>query len=315
MSGTRWLVKKAARHGMALGSLATGSLLARAALAQRPRVRALTYHRIADEPRDPFCVAPEAFEAQMRELAERRLAISLDRLRRFVAGEELLPDGACVVTIDDGCASTLTEALPVLRRWGVPAVAFVTASLVGSAVRYPEPYMGWDELAALLDSGLFAIGSHAHTHRSLGALDPAHVRDEAARSKAILEDALGIEITSFAYPFGMRADFSAATDRALADAGYAIAFNSMHGTIRAGDDPISLPRVKVEGGEPLWMFELLRAGAMDPWRAVDAALPVVSRGRTAPPAPIPIDPPRAPEPPLQARSDHDRSAALEHGSG
>lgn len=289
-------MKKAARHSVAIASVASGSLLARASLASAPRVRALTYHRFAEVPRDAFCVAPETFEAQMRDLAERRLAVSLDRVRRFLAGREELPDGACLVTIDDGCSSTITEALPVLRRWGVPAVAFVSAALVGSGVRYPEPYMGWDELRALLDSGLFAIGSHAYTHRSLGFLAQGEALDEAKRSKERLEDRLGVEVASFAYPFGTRADYSDGTDRALAEAGYSIAFNSMHGTIGAGDDPISLPRVKVEGGEPLWMFKLLRCGAMDAWRAVDATLSRLQRVRTETTADTPgvdIDAPAA----------------------
>ncbi len=278
MSTARWLVKKAARHAMAIGSLATGSLLARG-LSRRPRVRALTYHRVASVPRDAFCIPPEQFEAQMRHLAERRLAVSLERVLRFVAGEETLPDGACLVTIDDGLESTLTEALPVLRRWGIPAVAFVSAGLVGSSVRYPEPYMGWDELRALLGSGLFTIGSHAYTHRSLGLIAPEDAFCEARRSRELLEDRLGVPIQAFAYPFGTRADFSEQTDRALADAGYSIAFNSMHGTIRPGADPISLPRVKVESGEALWMFALLVRGAMDPWRAVDLSLSSLQRRR------------------------------------
>lgn len=278
MSSARWVVKKAARHAMAIGSLASGSLLARS-LSGRPRVRALTYHRVADVPRDAFCVPPEVFEAQMRHLAERRLAVSLERVLRFVAGEETLPDGACLVTIDDGLESTLTEALPVLRRWGIPAVAFVSAGLVGSNVRYPEPYMGWDELRALRDSGLFTIGSHAYSHRSLGLIAREDAVSEARRSRELLEDGLGVPIEAFAYPFGTRADFSEDTERVLADAGYSIAFNSMHGTIREGADPISLPRVKVESGEALWMFALLVRGAMDPWRAVDLTLHRLQRQR------------------------------------
>jgi peptidoglycan/xylan/chitin deacetylase (PgdA/CDA1 family) len=268
----RWLAKKAARHGMALGSFATGSLAARSMLGRRPRVRALTYHRIANQDRDAFCVLPEVFEAQMRYLAENRLAVSLERVQRFVSGHERLPDGACLVTIDDGLISTLSEALPVLRRWGIPAVAYVTAGLVDSDVRFPEPYMNWSELRELAASGLVEIGSHAFTHRSLGMLDPAGAHREARASKERLEEMLGVPVRSFAYPFGTRNDFNPFTERALAEAGYTLAFNSMHGTIKPGMDPISLPRVKVEGGEALWMFRLLSHGAMDPWRAVDQTL-------------------------------------------
>jgi peptidoglycan/xylan/chitin deacetylase (PgdA/CDA1 family) len=264
---------------MVLGSWASGSLRVRALVTREPRVRVLTYHRFGSDREDPFCVHPAAFDTQMRFLAERRLAISLGQLQRFVGGREELPDGACLVTIDDGLMSTFTEALPVLAHHGVPAVTFICAGLVGADARYPEPYMGRTELRALLASGSFHIGSHAFVHRSLRTLSRVEALEEARSSKARLEDHFGVPVTSFAYPFGTFSDFDAITDRAVAEAGYEIAFNSMHGAIRRGADPISLPRIKVEGGEPLWLFRLLCRGAMDPWRAIDRTLYPLQRDR------------------------------------
>ncbi|MCA9535741.1 MAG: polysaccharide deacetylase family protein [Myxococcales bacterium] len=281
----RWVVKKAARAGVTLGSALSGSVLLRSALAGGACVRALTYHRVADDsPEDPFCVTRDAFDAQMRLLAEEGRAVSLAQVQRFVAdapGErEALPKDACLVTIDDGCLSTLTEVLPTLRRWNVPAVVFVSSALIGAEYEgLPERYVTWDELRELDASPLVTIGSHAHTHRSLGLMAPAEAKDEARRSRETLEAQLGHEVRCFAYPFGTRADFNRVTDRALADAGYHIAFNSMHGAIRAGADPISLPRVKVEGGEPLALFRLQSRGAMDAWRVVDTNLHRLQRVR------------------------------------
>lgn len=243
-------------------------------------VRALTYHRVGDVPKDAFCVNREDFEQQMRRLAETSRAVSQDEVEAFVAGKYQVAPGACLVTLDDGNISNLTEALPILERYQVPAVCFVTPSLVGADFDgLPERYMDWDELRALDASPLITIGSHAYTHRSLGLMPIAEAQDEARRSKDELEDGLGHEVRSFAYPFGTRSDYSSATDRALADAGYTIAFNSMHGAIKAGADPISLPRVKVEGAEGLWMFERVATGAMDAWRIVDQNLYRLQRVR------------------------------------
>ncbi|MGF1469602.1 MAG: polysaccharide deacetylase family protein [Sandaracinaceae bacterium] len=285
MSTARWYIKKAARAGVALGTWASGSLraerLVRATLRGAPRVRVLTYHRVGEASRDAFCVSREDFDAQMRTLSEQRLAVSLDDVHAFVAGQRTLPDGACLVTLDDGCLSTLTEALPILERWSVPAVAYVSAGLIG--IRHeslPERFLDWDEVRALAKSAVMTVGSHSHTHRSLGLMDPAEARDEAQRSKDTLEAELGEPVVTFAYPFGTYSDFSPVTERALADAGYTICFNSIHGAIRPGMDPISLPRVKVEGGEALWMFHLTRQGAMDPWRLVDRNLWRLQRDRT-----------------------------------
>jgi peptidoglycan/xylan/chitin deacetylase (PgdA/CDA1 family) len=99
------------------------------------------------------------------------------------------------------------------------------------------------------------------------------------RSREEIGARLGTSVRSFAYPFGTRADFDARTDRLLAEAGYEIAFHSVHGSIRPGLSPISLPRVKIEGGEGQRMFELTSRGAMDVWRAVDEFVPRLARAR------------------------------------
>ena len=280
-AGARWYVKKTARRGVALASFASGSLLVRDAAATGPRLRAITYHRFGDVPADPYCVSPVAFAAQMRWLAERGLLVSLDDVQGFVAGHKELRPNSVLVTIDDGCRSLHSEALPILRDYRVPAVAFVSAGLIGTTTLsedQPEPYASWDELVELREAGV-EIGSHAFDHRSLGRMDAAAAHDQAVRSRELISQRVGSTTRSFAYPFGTHADFDAATDRLLADAGYQIAFNSLHGTIRPGMAAISLPRVKIEGGEGMRMFQLACRGAMDAWRAVDDLLWRVQQSR------------------------------------
>ena len=70
----------------------------------------------------------------------------------------------------------------------------------------------------------------------------------------------------------MRADFSETTADILKRSGYRCAFTSQHGPVRSGMEPFSLPRVKVEGGEGLWLFRLLVHGGLDGWRWVDKIL-------------------------------------------
>ena len=274
VSRLRWLAKKAARAGVAFGSWASGALAVRRLLAPGPRVRALIYHRFGEGRGDPYQVTPAAFEAQMRWLAEQGRLVSLDDIAAFVAGRRALAHDAVLVTIDDGCRSLYTHALPILRAYGVPAVAFVSAGLIATdavGADHGERYLTWDELGQLREAGV-EVGSHAWSHRSLGRATRAEALDEAARSRRVLEERLRAEVRSFAYPFGTRADFSPETDRLLEQAGYTIAFNSMHGAISPGLAPVSLPRVKIEGGEGLRFFQLAAGGAMDAWRAVDHLL-------------------------------------------
>jgi hypothetical protein len=69
------------------------------------------------------------------------------------------------------------------------------------------------------------------------------------------------------------------TDLWAREAGFDLVFNSQHGSIAPHMRVGSLPRVKIEGGEPKWMFRLSLEGAMDTWRLVDHNLSRLQRVR------------------------------------
>lgn len=271
VSVLRWVVKKAARRATVLGSYASGSLCLRKRLRRDSTVRVLTYHRFGDANRDPWCVSAEDFEQQMRWLYERKMAVSIDDLVQFARGEKELADGSVLVTMDDGFSSVLQIAAPIMQRYGISSVAYVTTGFVGTISASGERYLTWDEIKRLPSAGV-TVGSHAHTHRSMAKLSAQVAQEEARRSKWLLEQHLGSKVHSFAYPFGMRTDESSATARMLEDSGYSTVFIAQHGTVRRGSSLIRLPRVKVEGGEPLWMFKLLCKGGMDAWKLIDDTL-------------------------------------------
>ena len=275
----RWWTKKLSRQGLALTSWLSGTLAISSWLAPAPRVRVLTYHRFGERSRDPFCVSEESFERQVAHLARTGTAVGLDDVLACLDGHDELPRDAVMVTIDDGYRSTRTLAQPILRRHGVPAVAFVSPSLIdageaadGQALPgEPEPYLSWAEVRALADEGL-TVGSHAWTHRSLGRMGLEEAAAEARRSREALEQRLGRPVLSFAYPYGTRADCSAEVAMRVRAAGYRVAFTSLHGAVHPGLDPFLLPRIKIESGESLLAFRLAARGGLDGWRAVDHML-------------------------------------------
>jgi hypothetical protein len=260
---SRWLAKKAARTMMAAAS-------APALLATRG-VRVLTYHRFGDARRAPFTVGAAAFERQMARLGRSGRAVSLGQVLAHVRGERSLPDGAVLVTADDGDPSVVEIAAPILQRHRVPAVAFV---LAGRPAGFDV--MSDADLRRLGEFGV-DVGSHSVSHRSMARLPLAEARREAADSKNRLEQALGRPVTSFAYPFGTRADYSPAIADVLREVGYELAFTSQHGAVAPGADPMLLPRIKVEGGDPDWLFPLLCRGGLDGWRLIDAGLSGLQR--------------------------------------
>jgi hypothetical protein len=66
---------------------------------------------------------------------------------------------------------------------------------------------------------------------------------EIAGSRARLTRAIGVEVTSFAYPFGIEDD--GVRDR-VRRAGYAQAVTTRTGAVTADSDPLRLPRLEVK---------------------------------------------------------------------
>ncbi len=87
-----------------------------------------------------------------------------------VATGASVPDGRTVaLTFDDGLVSLTQVAVPLLRRYGLRAIAFVVSGLVPQ--RSNAFLAGWDELAAATAAGVLEVGPHSlfHHHVPVGA--------------------------------------------------------------------------------------------------------------------------------------------------
>lgn len=261
----RWMVKKVARVAIGLAS-AAGALPGVVGGGAANKIRVLTYHRFGNAYHDPFCLSADEFARQMGWLARNKLAVSLSDVAAFMAGSLDLPDDSILVTMDDGDPSVAEIAQPILAHYKVPAVAFVVAGAIGRPGHLDEK-----QLRALPETGI-EIGSHSATHRSMAKIPPIEAMREIAGSRRRLEDLLHRQVTSFAYPYGTLGDFNDDVAGMLVESGYAMAFTSQHGALKPGLAPMTLPRIKVESGDPDWLFPLLCAGGLDAWRLVDRSL-------------------------------------------
>jgi peptidoglycan/xylan/chitin deacetylase (PgdA/CDA1 family) len=265
----RWALKKAARFGVA--GLSAPKALASQWLRLEPVVRVLTFHRFGPYHRMPFSLDKSTFERQMKLLSEQKIATSLSEFESYATGQTKISRNKVLLTIDDGDPSVYEIALPILRHYGIPAVAFVLPSAVPGF-----PSMTSNQLRQLVASGV-DIGSHSVNHVSMARISPAAADREAYESRDRLEQILGARVRAFAYPFGTRADVSPRAAAAVRKAGYSLAFTSLHGPVRPGLDPLMLPRIKIESGDPDWMFPAICGGGLDLWRIVDTFLPALQR--------------------------------------
>jgi peptidoglycan/xylan/chitin deacetylase (PgdA/CDA1 family) len=129
--------------------------------------------------------------------------------------------------------ATRREALDLLRGLaGTPADA-----------RRTHRTLAPGEVADLARGGLVEIGAHTVTHSALAHLPADAQRREIAESRRELEEIAGRPVTSFAYPYGRRCDYTDETAALVRAEGFACACSNFDGIIRAYDDRYQLPRI------------------------------------------------------------------------
>jgi peptidoglycan/xylan/chitin deacetylase (PgdA/CDA1 family) len=106
----------------------------------------LLYHRVADLDTDAqlLAVSPRNFAEHLQVMRRHYLPVRLDGVpqRAFTLPSRARP---IAVTIDDGYADNLYQALPLLRAADVPATIFVTSGQVGRREEF-----WWDELERII---------------------------------------------------------------------------------------------------------------------------------------------------------------------
>ena len=162
-----------------------------------------------------------------------------------------LPDRAVVLTFDDGYASVVETAWPILRERGLPTTLFVVSGYLSGDLRFAwdrdEPegdrlrLARPDELVAAAAEGL-DIGSHTVTHPWLPRLGPDQLAHELLDSRCALEELLGRPVTSLAYPTG---GWNPAVRTAAARAGYELAITVDRGLNTVRTPHLSLRRTFV----------------------------------------------------------------------
>jgi len=220
----------------------------------------LMYHRVAPDGAKElsrYRVTPAQFEEQLAYLREHGYeSASVEELLRSIELRQPLPGRRVVLTFDDAYTDFAEYAWPLLKQYGFGAILFVVSGHTGGTnewdQRYGEvlPLLGWDALRELQADGV-TIGAHSVTHPPMSGLSPREVAYEAAESRRTIERELGIEVQTFAYPYG---DRNQAVDRIVGATGIPLAFSTRSYLMHVNDAPLSLPRVEVQGNDPIATF-------------------------------------------------------------
>lgn len=184
----------------------------------------LAYHGVnhveAGEDPSKLVVTPDRLHDQLGWL--RRRGYRFETARELAARGSQAPSTA-VITFDDGWADALTTA-QLLSDWGAAATFYVCPGWWGG--QHPDVTGPAGRLLTRAETQQLAaagadVGSHSMSHPDLTKLADGDLKQELTASKHAIEDAIGIECTTFAYPFGLH---DGRVRGAVESAGYKLAF-------------------------------------------------------------------------------------------
>ena len=245
------------------------------------RLTLVGWHRVdssLDSGSDGLSTPIDVFRRQLDALDQwGATVLSLDEaVRLCMAGE--LPDRAVALTFDDGYASAVEIAWPILRERKLPATLFVVTGYLDSSKRFPwdttddaaangskhTRLATSDQVVAAAAEGL-GIGSHTVSHPWLPHLPADDVERELADSRVAVEKLLSLPVRSLAYPMG---GWNSAVLDAACHAGYTIGVTTDRGTNSRRQNPLALRRAIAP--DTAADFALLLDGALSWLRPLDS---------------------------------------------
>jgi len=201
-------------------------------------LRVLMYHSIGSSTSgdldDLYSVTPQRFKSHLNYLRAQRS----DPILIVHPFTDLAQVGISF-TFDDGYRDNLEVAAPMLIEYGFSFHVFVNPSFVMSGERKYLTVQSLRELASL--SGV-SIGAHGYSHRKLTECTPSELDYELDASKQWIENVIGREVTTMAYPHGA---VNNEVRNATAKAGYTVAASSKFGIFTSASDRLALERTDI----------------------------------------------------------------------
>lgn len=223
---------------------------------KQPRHVVIYYHSVKKH-------QVEQFQNQMAYLATKCFVVKPSKIMSEPA------DGSKVVaaiTFDDAFASVIDNAVPIMKKYELPAGIFVPVDNLGQKPRWEilgnisdkdEVVINKEQIVELDKEG-FEIFSHTGSHSVLTKIDDDRLESELAGSKQNLENIIGHEVIGISYPQGA---YDARVCEATRRAGYKLGFTIEPGLISSFTDDFRIGRTSVSPDDSLIKFKLKVNGA------------------------------------------------------
>jgi peptidoglycan/xylan/chitin deacetylase (PgdA/CDA1 family) len=239
-------------------------------------VTIVMYHSV--HPIDaPYTIKPDAFYRHIQVLKKNYQIVALKHVARTLQSNS--EERKVAITFDDAFGDFLEYAFPILSKLKVPCSMFVPTGFIGKHNTWDlwnqeipqKRIMDREELVGLKGTGLVDFGSHGVDHLSMRQLPLVEMRRQAIVSKEVLEDALDVPVTMFAYPYGQRDDFSSLTGKVIDEAGYELAVTTCWGTWNSEGNLFRLKRIYFDQDDDDQLLHAKIQGSYD-WRGMKESL-------------------------------------------
>ncbi len=169
----------------------------------------LTYHSI-DDSQSVISTPPAVFTRQMEYLWQQGYqTISAAELVAAIQGSFKPPEKSVLLTFDDGYENLYSEAFPVLERLRFKAIVFLITDYCGKLNEWSDgaaslarrQMLSWSQIKEMSKYNI-EFGAHTATHADLTKLTPTQAAEEMVKSKVTIQEVLGLESRTFAYPYG-----------------------------------------------------------------------------------------------------------------
>lgn len=114
----------------------------------RHKLAILAYHRVDSAERNPWSlrpVTPEIFEREIRYILKLYRIISCDELIKQLSNLDHIALNTAVITFDDGYKDFYLNAYPILKKYNLPAIVFLTTGHIGKGDLF-----WWDKVGYIL---------------------------------------------------------------------------------------------------------------------------------------------------------------------
>lgn len=230
-------------------------------------ISVLTFHHILEDIENKFyrgtstTTSAEAFKVQMAHLKSLGYeTISLDELYRFLNKEVNLPAKVFVITFDDGLKSVHKYGYPILKALDYQATVFlITSRIKRKTINWNPDSLQFMSISEIAEAkGVFDYQSHSHFLHKLHnkkpiiyQRKPRVIQFDVERSLRALKQFNPVA-NAFAYPFGA---FDAKSLNAVKAAGIKIAFSTVKGRVKPGDNLLKLKRIYLLSNDSLATVE------------------------------------------------------------